>query len=83
MSNSKKKLKVSKDAYRPHTCIARTGLLLGRAVVSYTAGDPDSSDSRDLRIIARVMFRDGYQMALAERRVHAMYLSKKKKGGGK
>ena len=61
----------------------RTGLLLGRAILSYTAEEPDSSDSRDLRIIARVVFRDGYQMALAERRVHAMYLSKKKKGGGK
>ena len=83
MSNPKKKLKASKDAYTPHTHIARTCLLVGMAIEEFILNNPGTSDSNDLAIIGRVMFRDGYLMARSARRVHALYLSKQKRGGGK
>ena len=83
MSNPKKKLKASKYAYNPHTHMTRTCLLVGMAIEEFILNNPGTSDSSDLAIIGRVMFRDGYLMARSTRRVHALYLSKHKKGGGK
>lgn len=67
----------SKD-YKPHTCASRTGLLLGRAVFEYVEKYKGTSDAYDLISIARSLFRDGYIIARAEKRLVENYIAKNK-----